>query len=231
MSSVAARFPRPAASTWESIFGVVYLVVMTNLMLAVASLPLLVMLVTTDPRSSWPALALTGVAAAPGLAGAFAVFRGYTVERSTDVVRTFWTAWRRHLRRSLALGFLAMGTTAVLAVDLSLAWGSRVGAVVTPVLMVLLVLVVVTALHALVASVERPEARLRDVLRASLYLGVRRWYLSLASLAVVALLAYLFTLHPALAVGLAAAPLWYTAWGNCRFALRPVLPAGSSVTV
>lgn len=231
MSSMAARIPRPAASTWESIFGVVYLVVMTNVMLAVASLPLLLLLVTTDPRSSWPALAVAGVAALPAVTAAFAVFRGYTLTRSTDVVRTFWRGWRTHLRRSLAVGCLAGGTTAVLAVDLQLAWGSRVGAIVTPVLIVLLVGVVVTALHALVASVERPDARLRDVLRASVYLGLRRWYLSVVSLAVLALLGYLFTMHPALAIGLAAAPLWYAVWGNCRFALQPVLPAGASVAV
>ncbi|HLS65152.1 MAG TPA: hypothetical protein VK060_17365 [Ruania sp.] len=35
----------------------------------------------------------------------------------------------------------------------------------------------------------------------------------------------MFTLHPAWALGLAAAPLLYAVWGNCRYSLRPVLAA------
>ena len=87
-----------------------------------------------------------------------------------------------------------------------------------------------TAVLALVASVERPDARLRDVLRACLYLAVKRWYLSIAALVILGLQAALFTLHPALAVGLSAAPLLYALWSNARFALALILPPGSSIT-
>ena len=57
------------------------------------------------------------------------------------------------------------------------------------------------------------------------FLAVRRWYLTLASLFVLALLLTLLTAKPALAIGLAAAPLLYVVWANGRYSLRPVLPA------
>lgn len=217
------RLPRPSADTWGTLFGVAYLVMATNAMLALASLPLLVLLVSTDPHESWPALVIAAVLAAPGLAGAFGVFRAYSTTSSTEVIRTFATTWWRQLRRSLALGaMLGIGVVAIV-VDLRAVVGTRFGAVVTPALVVVLVLLVSTALLALVASVERPDARLRDALKVGLYLGLRHWYLTALSLLVLALGAYLFTLHPALGVGLAAAPLLFAAWGNSRYSLRPVL--------
>lgn len=228
--TLASRIPRPSADTWETVWGVVYLVMGTNIMLAVSSLPLIVLLITTDPRASWPALALAAVAAFPGLGAAAAVFTGYTTERSTDVVRTFLRGWVRSARRLLVLGAVAVGVVVVVVMDI--VWltrdgGGALGAALVPLLTVLGLLAVSTTILAIVASVERPDARLRQVLTASLYLGVRRWYLTLASLAVLGLLAGLFTLHPAAAIGLAATPLLYVVWGNARYCLRPVLPVGS----
>lgn len=226
-----SRLPRASADTWSTIFGLAYLVVMTNVLLAVASLPLLVLLVTTDPRASWPALAVTAVLAAPALTAAFGVFRAFTLERSTDVARTFARTWWTQLRRSLTLGALTVGVAVMVSLDIQFVAGTRLGAVLTPVLAVLLAITCTTALLALVGIVERPDARLRDALKVGLYLGVRRWYLTALSFVVLALLGVLFTAHPALAVGLAAAPLLYGVWGNARFTLRPVLlpdPAGPS---
>lgn len=224
-----AQQRRVSADTWEMVFGVGYLLIGTNAMLVVATLPLLVLLVSTDPRSSWPALALAAVLATPALTAAFAVFQGYSQRRSTDVLRTFWRAWRRHLRRSLAVGGLVVGAAVIILVDITVLMGLRLGALVIPLLGVLALLAAATGLLALVASVERPDARLRDVLKASLYLGVRRWYLTLVSFAALGLLGALFVEHPALAFGIAATPLLYAAWGNSRFSLKPVLPHGSAV--
>lgn len=219
------------AETWETIFGVAYLVVGTNAMLVVAASPLIVLLMTTDPRSSWPALALAAVGAVPAATATFAVFRDFSVTRGGGVIRVFWSAWWRHLRRSLALGVLLVGAVVVLAADMMVLINFRLGALAIPLLVVLTVLVAATVLLALVASVERPEARLREVLKASLYLGVRRWYLTLLSFAAIGLLGALFIEHPALALGLAAAPLLYAVWGNSRYALRPVLPPGAAVQI
>lgn len=225
------RIPRAKADTWETIFGTVYLVMATNIMLVVSALPLLVLLVTTNPATSWPVLVVAAVAATPGLSAACAVFAAFTTTRSTDVIRTFARAWLTHLRRSLAIGGLAVGVATVLVVDLVWASGTRLGAVMTPLLIVLLLLTLATTILAFVAGVERPDARLRDVLKVSLYLGVRRWYLTLVSFVVLGMLAMLFTQQPALAVGLLAAPLLYAVWGNSRHSLRPVLHPDATTAI
>ena len=222
------RIPRPSADAWHTGFGIAYLVMATNLMLTLAALPLVVLLATTRPSASWPALALAAVAATPGLSAAFAVFRRYTTERSTDVLRTFWRAWAAGLRRSLALGGLTVGVVVVLVVDVAVLFGSTAGGLLTPVLAVLTLLALATGLLALVAGVERPDARWRDLLRVALYLAVRRWYLTAVSFLALGLLGGLFTLHPAWALGLAATPLLYAVWGNCRYSLRPVLAVETS---
>ena len=108
-----AKQRRMQPDAWERVFGLGSLLIGTNAMLVVGTLPLLVLLVSTDPRSSWPALALAAVLATPAVTAAFAVFHAYSQRRSTEVLRTFWRAWLRHLRRSLAVGGIVVGAAVV----------------------------------------------------------------------------------------------------------------------
>jgi uncharacterized membrane protein YesL len=209
--------------TIGALFDLVYLALMTNLLLVLGCLPLVAGLLATDPARSWPLLALAAPLCAPGVCAAFAVLAAFTAERSTAVVRTFGRAWRASLRRAMTLGALATAALVVLGVDIRAAWGRPVGAVAIPVLVVGMVLVVAASLLALVVLAERPTVRLRDALRACLYLAVRRWYFTAFSLAVLGLLAGLVASRPALAFGLAAAPLLYVVWANSRFTLNAAL--------
>ncbi len=219
------RLPVPSIShqTYDTVIGAVYVGVVTNLLLVVGCLPLVLGLVTTDPTRSWPLLAAVAPLCAPALCAAFAVFARFSAERSTEAVRTFWRAWRATWRRAATVGALTTAAVVVLAVDVRAVWAQRVGAVAIPVFVVLIVLMVITALHALVALAERPRARVRDALRASLYLALRRWYLTAVSLFTLGLLLALVAAKPAVAFGLAAAPLLYPVWANSRFTLRPAL--------
>ena len=214
---------RISHDTYSQVFGTVYVALMTNLLLVLACLPFVVGLVVTDPVRSWPLLALVAPLCAPALCAAFAVFAAFSAEGTTAVARTFARSWRSVARRALAIGALVSGAVVVLGVDARAAWQSRVGAVAIPVIAVLVVLILATGLLALVAVVERPRARVRDLLRAALYLAVRRWYLTAASLLVLGLLATLVAARPALGLGLAAAPLLYVVWANSRYALLPIL--------
>lgn len=218
-----------SADMWDTLFSVVYLALGTNAMVVLAAAPLVVLSMTTDPRHSWPALAIAAVAAAPAASAAFAVFHHFSVNRSTEVIRGFWRGWVRHLRRSLAVGLGVVAGTVVMCIDIVALADHRPGALFVPVLAVLIGLLWATGLHALVASVERPDARLRDVAKAGLFLGVRRWYLTLVSFAALGTLSMVFVQSPAIALGVATAPLLYAAWGNTRYSLRPVLPHGASV--
>jgi uncharacterized membrane protein YesL len=207
--------------TYEMVFGTVYTGLMTNLLLAVACLPLVVLVAASDPTATWPLAALTAPLLGPALAAAFAVFAAFSTDGSTTVVRTFVRAWRRHLRRGLAIGALATGAVVVAAVDVAFFWGRTAGAVAIPVLVTLAAGAVTTAILALVAVPEMSGARLREVLLAAVVLGARRWYLSAGALLVLGLLASLVAVRPVVGLGFAAAPLLYAVWGVSRFTLRP----------
>ncbi|MFD6140157.1 ferredoxin-NADPH reductase [Promicromonospora sp. NPDC060271] len=207
--------------TYEMVFGTLYTGLMTNLLLAVACLPLVVLVAATDPAATWPYLALTAPLLGPALAAAFVVFGAFSSDGSTAVVRTFARAWRLHLRRGLAIGALATGAVVVAAVDVAFFWGRTLGALVIPVLVTLVAGAVLTAVLALAAVPDTAGARLRDVLLAALVLGARRWYLSAGVLLVLGLLLSVVAVRPAVGLGFAAAPLLYAAWGTCRFILRP----------
>ena len=221
---------RISHETWATLFGVVYLGLMTNLLLLVGCLPLVVVLVTTDTAGSWPLVAALVPLSAPAIAAAFAVFAAYSSDPTAGVVRTFARAWRAAFARAAALGALLAIALVVLGVDARAAWGRPAATWAVPALTVLALLVVATGMLALVALAEVPRARLRDVLRACVFLAVRRWYLTLASLLVLALLLTLLSAKPALAIGLAAAPLLYVVWANGRYSLRPVLPEEAATT-
>lgn len=209
--------------TYEAIFGGVYAALAANILLMVGCSPLVAGLLATDPARSWPLLALVAPLCAPAVVGVFAIMAGFSQDRAATPVRTFVRAWRAALRRSLAIGAMASGALVVLGVDIAWAWGRPAGAVVIPILAVLIVLAVCATMLSLVVLAERPAVRLRDALRASLYLAVRRWYLSAVSLVVLLLLMQVVATRPAIGLGLVTSPLLYVVWANSRFSLRPAL--------
>lgn len=209
--------------TLGAAFDVVHVALMTNLLLVTGCLPLVAALFTTDPARSWPLLALLAPPCLPAVCAAFAVLAGFSADRSTGVAATFRRSWLACWRRATALGALASAALVVLAVDARAAWGHPVGAVAVPVLAVGMLLVVATLLLATVVLAERPQVSLPRALKASVYLAVRHWYLTGCSLGVLALLQALLAARPALALGLAAAPLLYVVWANSRYTLRAAL--------
>jgi len=220
--------PRVRYETFSAVFDLVYLALTLNLLLVIGCLPLVLGLLMTDPARSWPVLALVAPLCAPSLCAAFTVLAWFTTERSTAVFSTYARAWRASFRRATAFGAVATGTLVVLAVDARAAWGRPVGAVVIPILSMAVFLVLSSSLLVLVVIAERPTVRLRDALRACVYLAVRRWYLTLLSLAVLGLLETLMASRPAIALGLASTPMLYVVWANSRFTLNPALgPAPS----
>lgn len=213
---------RISHDTWSTILGVVYLGLVSNFLVLLAAAPLVVLLMTTDPALSWPMLALAVPVAAPALTGAFAAFREFG-RGEPQVVRSFLRGWKTTWRKGMLIGAAAAASVVVLLVDVRAVAESPASVVVVPVLALLTVIAVATALVALVALAEAPQARLRDILKAALYLSVRRWYLTVLSFAVLGMQFALFTTMPAIAIGLTCAPALYVAWANSRYSLRPVL--------
>jgi uncharacterized membrane protein YesL len=217
---------RPEVFT--AVTGMVYAALLSNLLLVIGCAPLVVGVLVTDPARSWPLLALVAPLCGPALVGVFAVMTAFGGSGRGGVLRNFGFAWRASFRRATAVCALATLALVVLGVDIAWAWGRSIGAVAIPVLAVLMVLVVATTILTLVVLAERPTVRLRDALRASLYLGVRRWYLTGVSLVVLVLLVQVVAQKPALGLGLVATPLLYLVWAGSRYSLRPALDPSPS---
>jgi len=214
---------RVSHELYDKVFGVIYLGMLANLMVAIACSPLLVVTFTTNAGRTWPLLAVLAPLCAPALVGAFAMFAHFSDEGPAGLVRTFMRAWRRSMRHALAVGTAATFGIAVFSVDIAAAGRSHALAIVIPLLLMLDVLVGATALLTLVALSERPTTRLRDLVRPVVYLAVRRWYLTALSLLVMVLLGGFAATRPVIGLGLAAAPMLYVVWANSRFTLQPIM--------
>jgi hypothetical protein len=206
----------------SGIIGMIALGLVVNVLVMLTALPLVLLLITTDPMRSWPLLAGAAVLAAPAVTAAFRAFREHAAG-GLGPVRAFLAGLRDGWRLSLAVGALVVSVVVVLLVDVSLLAGSDLAVVTVPLLGVLTVLAVSVGLMALVAVAEVPSARLRDVLAASAVLALRRWYLTVVSLLIIATQAALFVNLPAIGLGITASAALYLAWANSRYALRPVL--------
>ncbi|GAA2852223.1 hypothetical protein GCM10010523_11130 [Paenarthrobacter ilicis] len=76
---------------------------------------------------------------------------------------------------------------------------------------------------AIAGVVLLPEAKLKSVLKASLYLVVQRWYLSAAMLILLGIIVSAAVMQPVLGVALAPAPLLFVIWSNAQYAFHAVL--------
>ena len=193
--------------------------VAVNVLLAVTAAPLIAVVMFTDAFALWPLVAITAVIAAPGVTAAFGVFA--TPEQ--NVFRVFWRYYRSTWRRACAVALIVAAVSVVLVVDVRFFADGPFAQAAMIVLTVTGVLVAGLGLVALAAIAEEPGIRVRDAVRQAAWFAVRRWYLTLLSLAVLVAYAALFVQLPLLALSVLAAPAFYLAWANCRHTLRPVL--------
>ncbi|WP_166982783.1 ferredoxin-NADPH reductase [Paramicrobacterium fandaimingii] len=211
---------------YATVFGTAFLAMGVNVLLIVACVPFLTLLMTTDPSLSWPLLAVTGAACAPGLAASFSVFRQHKAGENR-VVKPFIDALRATWKPALAVGFLVAAAVVVAVVDVMMLAPTEFGMLVAPVLAVVAVVALATGAVSLVAISETPDARLRDVVRVAAVVSVRRWYLSVASLAVIGFQAAIVVAAPALGIGITSAACLYIVWAGSRFALQQVTAPAS----
>ena len=198
--------------------------VVVNLLLVVTASPLLALLMFTDPFVTWPLVAVAAVVAAPGVTAAFTVF----ADRQSNPFRSFARGYRASWKRSAGVAAVAVVAAAVLLVDARFFADSGYAQAVMVVLVIVATIVAGAALLALAAVAEAPAIRVRDALRLGAWYGLRRWYLTLVSLAALVAFALFFINLPLLALSATASPALYLVWSNCRYSLRPALVAAES---
>jgi hypothetical protein len=79
------------------------------------------------------------------------------------------------------------------------------------------------AVMMIAGTVLLPSAGLKSLFKASLYLCVKRWYLSLAALALLGIVTAAALVQPVLGIGLAPAPLLFVIWSNAAYAFHAAL--------
>jgi hypothetical protein len=223
---VAARLLRPASQeTYEKVFGMVYVGLMSNVLLAVSCAPLLLALaVVRDPFASWPFFVVLSGFCAPALAGVFGCFAALD-ERV--VWRPFVAAYRRAFGRALAVWFAGAAVLVVLGLDAVVVSRTAWGPAVAPFFVTAAVLVVATVVAVILvaATATAPGSgavRLRHLVWPCLVVVARRWYLALANVVVLGLAVAAVSVQPVAGLLVACAPLLYVVYGNTRAIVAPL---------
>jgi uncharacterized membrane protein YesL len=222
---LAGRIPSPGFEAFGSIFGFIYTFLAGNVLMALANAPLVLCLaLVADPIAAWPFFLSLSVTVPPSLAGLFAAFKALNDDgTAVKPVAAFLRGYRRSFRRSAPLGLAAVAVLLFLGVDLVIVQSLPAGAVLVPLIVVAVAVTVSVAVMAIAGVVLLPGAGLKGLLKAALYLSVQRWYLSLAMLVLLGIVASAALLQPVLGVALAPAPLLFVAWSNAAYAFHAAL--------
>jgi uncharacterized membrane protein YesL len=219
------RWAGPSFETFGSVFGFIYTFLAGNVMLALANAPLVLCLaLVEDPVTAWPFFLALSVTVPPSLAGLFAAFRALNDDGgAVKPVASFLRGYLGTFRRAAPVGLAAIALLLFLGVDLVAVQSMPAAAALVPVIVVAAAVTATVTVLVIAGVVLLPEARLRSVAKASLYLCVQRWYLSLAMLVLLGIIASAALLQPVLGVALAPAPLLFVVWSNASYAFHAVL--------
>jgi hypothetical protein len=215
------RFFHLRQETMETIFGYAYALLMVNVLLVVFNLPLAIMLfVTVDSLQSWPFFLLLSLTLAPSLVGAFGVFHTMREESRPRPFAAFWQAYRRRGARAFVIGIATALIVAFVLLDGTIAAGTIWAPLLGPLFAVLAVGSVAVALFALAGLAVFERASLKAIVKAALYLAVRRWYFSVVSLVMVGLIGAAVLLQPVLGAALVPGILLYAVFANAQYSFH-----------
>lgn len=224
----AGRRPRlnVAYGSWDVIWSHVHRVLVINLGLAAANLPLFVALQATHQpwRHPWVFL-LLAMGIGPSLAAAFA-YLGRAAEDDRAPVADYFRAYRRLFPRAMAMWapFTLLAGTA--AADAVLLRNTALGLALVPALAVLALVAgsagVVAMAHLAGDGTVRPGRRTALV---ALYALTRRRSLALMNLGLLALAVVLVNRSPLMGLAVLPGCVLFVLWRNTGAMLAAVFPA------
>lgn len=222
------RWSGPGFEAFGSIFGFVYTFLAGNVLLALANAPLVLCLaVVADPVAAWPFFLTLSVTVPPSLAGLFAAFRALNDDGgAVKPVASFVRGYRRSFRRAAPTGLAAVALLVFLGVDLTIVQAMPAAAVLVPLIVLAAAATISVAVLVIAGVVLLPEARLKSLAKASMYLCVQRWYMSLAAVAVLGIIGAAALVQPVLGIALAPAPLLFVVWSNASYTFQAALRNG-----
>ena len=226
MQPLRRKWAGPGFETFGSIFGFVYTFLAVNFLLAAANAPLVFFLsFVGDPVAAWPFFLALAVTVGPSLAGAFNAFHALAEEDGPAVrpVAAFLRGYKQSFSRAAPVGLAAVVLLGFLAMDLAIIQSMTWAAVLIPLIVVAAVVAVCVAVLTIAGIVLLPQARLKSVAKAALFLSVQRWYLSAAALMLLLIIAAAALVQPVVGIALAPAPLLFVVWSNAAYAFRAAL--------
>lgn len=210
--------------TFESLFGLVYTGLMVNVALVLANLPLAFFLFAVpDPLASWPFFLLLSLTLAPSVAGAFGCFRAMKDDGPPRPFLAFWRSYRRNVLRAFVVGLAAGAVVAVVLLDLAVFASNPYAPLIAPTFFVLGVTALAVAIVSLAGFALYPQASALAIVKASVYLAIKRWYFSVMALVLVGLIAAAVLLQPILGAFLAPSLLLFAVWSNAHFSFVKLL--------
>ncbi|KQQ83447.1 DUF624 domain-containing protein [Pseudarthrobacter sp. SL88] len=222
---LAGRIPSPGFEAFGNIFGFIYTFLAGNVLMALANAPLVLCLaLVADPAAAWPFFLALTITIPPSLAGLFTTFKALHDDgAAVKPVAAYLRGYRRSFRKTAPLGLAAVAILLFLGVDLVIVQSMPAAALLVPVILVAAAATVTVTVMAIAGVVLLPGTGLKNLLKAALYLTVQRWYLSLAALVLLGIIASAAVLQPVLGIALAPAPLLFVIWSNTSYAYTAAL--------
>ncbi|MCX7520890.1 DUF624 domain-containing protein [Microbacterium sp. STN6] len=210
--------------TFESIFGHVYTALMINVSLIAANLPLAIMVFAVpDPLASWPFFMLLSLTLAPSLAAAFGAFKAARDDAAPHPLGAFWRSYRRNAGRAFVVGLGVAVIVSAMLFNLALFGANTYAPLFAPTLVMIAAAAVAVAVTALAGFAMYERVSAAAIVKAAVYLAVRRWYFSVMALVLLGLIAAAVLVQPVLGAFLVPSVLLFAVWSNAHFAFTKVV--------
>lgn len=246
----SAERKRQIVNTVLLVGNTIYVVIAVGLASLIGCLPLVLAFFFAHSWDSWPIWALAAWLSCPGLAAAFAVFRDSPVlqphgdvsryevvdslpdwiarpyvptTKEAAVWRPYFRSWVHLAGRALLVGIVPISIAAIFVWDTRLLRSVHNGFVAVPFLIILCILLGQTVLVALVLAVEYPKARYRSLMRNGFLLSVRRIWVLLLTVVIVAGFGYGVESKAIIVLPLATGFVLYCVWASANWQAKELM--------
>lgn len=212
------RFFSPSQETFEMIFSFVYTFLMADAALLAANAPLAFMLFAVpDPLSFWPLFLVLSLTVAPSVAGVFGCFRAMHEGEPPRPFAAFWRGYRRNAGRAFVVGVATALVMAISLFDVTVMAGTGFGLLFGPLFVVLGASAIAVCATALCGFALYEQASAWAIVKASIYLAIKRWYFSAMALVLIGLIIAAVLVQPVLGAALVPGILLFAVWSNAQF--------------
>ena len=211
---------------FSNIFQMVYTALMVNVALIIANLPLAFMFVVVkDPLAAWPFFLILSATVPPSVTGAFGAFRAMKDDSDVGPISAFLHSYRRNAVRALVTGAASRALIAIVLIDFAWATQNELAPLMGPLLIVIAALAVAVETTALAGFTLNENVNAWTLVKAAIYVAMRRWYFSLVAVALVLLIAVAALVQPILGMVLAPSMLLFLIWSNAQFSYDRLVAA------